>query len=76
MLINLVCNSLIDGDIRINWRTAYSWYNLKKPIGTQAVLPPTNLDSAYVSHTAFESERAQYRFPYTPDTVVSPQNLW
>ncbi|KAF8327612.1 uncharacterized protein EI90DRAFT_3146311 [Cantharellus anzutake] len=48
---------IINGDIRINWRTAYSWKDQNTPI-------------------AFRSDRAPYRFPYTPDIVHTPQALW
>ncbi|KZT22301.1 hypothetical protein NEOLEDRAFT_1138220 [Neolentinus lepideus HHB14362 ss-1] len=48
---------LVSGDLRHNWRTAWSYLDESRPI-------------------AYVSEPATYRYPYTKETYMNPQNLW
>lgn len=67
---------LVDGDMRVNWRTAWAWSDPSRPIGTLSRLSEPRTLAEMHSSPAYVDEPAQLRFAYTKDTWNNPQNLW
>ncbi|KAF8688631.1 peptidase S41 family protein, partial [Rhizoctonia solani] len=66
---------LVNGNIRINWRYAWSWKSKNTPLGEFQSLDLSEFE-ANLWFAAFFVERANIRLPYTHETYMNPQNLW
>ncbi|KAF8579062.1 hypothetical protein K439DRAFT_1360350 [Ramaria rubella] len=67
---------IVSANMRVNWRTAYSFFDESKPIGIYVFILFLFIKYVFLFYNNRCSPRLVVQFPYTMETYNNPQKIW